>query len=65
MKFDDYNYEPHNNYILVDPTIEDSESEILGYVPPKVNKNDKNFGSKRDCLSDETKGPKLTDHALS
>ena len=41
MKFDDYNYEPHNKYILVDPNNDDSENEILGYVPPKMNIKDK------------------------
>jgi len=40
MKFDDYNYVPFNKYILVDPNLSDSESDILGYIPPKLNKND-------------------------
>jgi hypothetical protein len=51
MKFDDYNYEPHNKYILVDPNLTDSESEILGYVPPKLSKNDIS-NQKKEGLAD-------------
>ena len=62
MKFDDYNYDPHNKYILVDPNIEESDVDIEGFVPAKINKND---AKKMDSFAGETKGPKLTVNVLS
>jgi hypothetical protein len=42
MRFEDYNYELYNKYILVDPTRDDNDDVDLGdFMPMPVQKNKK------------------------